>query len=107
MRPPGGLTTDMFNLPTISTFMSGQISFRESIFSTYARPYHCCYVSRKANKNYKFTHEEILAAFGDRVVDHENISGIFSAALGNYGYLIRSANLSEIIEMADYIQQME
>ena len=49
---------------------------------------------------------EILARFGQRVVHHEPISGVFSAALGDYGYLVRSPDLDEVIEMATYIQQV-
>jgi hypothetical protein len=71
----------------------------------YNRKYHCCYVGRKFNRSYFHTHEEILAHLGERLVFHERISGIFSAALGDYGYLIRSPELSEIYEMAEYIQK--
>jgi len=38
---------------------------------------------------------------------HEAISGIFSAALGNYGYLIRSPDFTEIERMAAFIQEKE
>ncbi|HLE14258.1 MAG TPA: ATP-grasp domain-containing protein [Anaerolineales bacterium] len=109
MRPPGGLTTDMFNYANdIDIYKEWANVITGNHFSkTYTRPFHCCYVSRKAYKVYAHSHDEILETFGERVVQHESISGIFSAALGNYGYLIRSADLDEIIEMAGFIQQVE
>jgi hypothetical protein len=56
------------------------------------------------NRPYRHSHEQVIAALGDKVVHHENVSGIFSAALGNYGYLVRSPEMEEIYKMADYIQ---
>jgi len=47
----------------------------------------------------------VLAEFGDHIVHHEQISGVFSAALGDYGYLIRSPDLDDILSMAQLIQQ--
>jgi hypothetical protein len=75
--------------------------------ANYTRPYHCCYISRKSSKRYTHTHDEIMAVFGDCILHHETISGIFSAALGDYGYLARSPNLDEIIAIADFIQKTE
>ncbi|NTW08630.1 MAG: hypothetical protein HGA28_03580 [Anaerolineaceae bacterium] len=41
---------------------------------------------------------------GEKLCHHESISGVFSAALGNYGYLVRSPDLDEIYDMVKYIQ---
>jgi hypothetical protein len=41
---------------------------------------------------------------GEKLCHHEPISGVFSAAMGNYGYLVRSPDLEEINEMVKYIQ---
>jgi hypothetical protein len=62
-------------------------------------------VSRKFNRTYAHSHEQVLEAFGDKVVHHEPISDIFSAALGNYGYLVRSPQLDEIYEMVGFIHR--
>jgi hypothetical protein len=42
---------------------------------------------------------------GAKLCHHEPISGVFSAALGNYGYLVRSPDLEEIKDMVNYIQE--
>lgn len=107
MRPPGGLTTDMFNYANdIDVYREwANILINNQFLASYTRPYHCCYVGRKQNKSYLHTHREILSAFPKQLVHHESISGVFSSALGNYGYLIRSPELDEIIAIAGFIQE--
>lgn len=107
MRPPGGMTTDMFNYANdIDIYREwAHIIVHNRFTAEYTRKYHCCYVGRKMNKLYLHSHEEILSTLGEHIVHHEQISGVFSAALGDYGYLIRSPELSEIHSMAEYIQK--
>jgi hypothetical protein len=107
LRPPGGLTTDMFNYANdIDIYREwANVLVKNQFVAEYTRPYHCGYIGRKSNKQYFHSHADILQQFGDRIAHHEAISGVFSTALGNYGYLVRSPELAEIIEMADYIQE--
>lgn len=107
MRPPGGLTTDMFNFANdIDIYKEwANVVVHNRFNATYSRPYHCCYVSRKFNKQYIHSHEEILEKFPQELCFHGDISGVFSAALGNYGYLVRSPDLEEIVSMAQFIQE--
>ena len=109
IRPPGGLTTDMFNYANeIDIYQEwANIIVHNRFSTTYHRPYHCCYISRKFTKKYLHSHAEILEKYGDQILHHDSISGIFSAALGNYGYLTRSTDLSEIVSIAEYIQATE
>jgi hypothetical protein len=106
MRPPGGLTTDMFNFANnINVYYEwANIVLHNKFSSAYARPFHCGYIGRKANRHYLHSHREILSHFGSKIVHSEEISGIFSAALGNFGYLARSPELDEIVEIANFIQ---
>ena len=109
IRPPGGLTTDMFNYANdINIYREwANVVVHNRFSAQYSRPYHCCYVGRKFNKRYVHSHEEVMAAFGRDIVHHEAISGIFSTALGNYGYLARSPELDRVLEVAAFIQEME
>ena len=109
VRPPGGLTTDMFNFANdINIYKEwANVVVHNRFTAQYSRPYHCCYIGRKVNKHYAHSHEEIMAAFGPDIVYHEEISGVFSAALGNYGYLARSPELDQILSIAAFIQKME
>ena len=108
MRPPGGLTTDMFNYANdIDVYREwAHVVVYNRFTAQYTRPYHCCYISRKSRKAYAHSHDEVLNNFNSLIVHHEPISGIFSAALGDYGYLVRSPNLNDIFEAAEYIQQL-
>ena len=107
MRPPGGLTTDMFNYANdIDIYHEwANVVVNNRFDSRFSWPYYCCYVGRKSTKPYAHSHKEILARFGQRIAHHEPISGIFSAALGDYGYLVRSPDLDEILAMTDFIRQ--
>jgi hypothetical protein len=109
MRPPGGLTTEMFNYANdIDVYREwANVIVSNRFAATFTRPYHCCYVGRKSNRRYAHSHEEVLAAFGGgRVCHHEPISGVFAAALGDHGYLVRSPELDEVFETVRYIQRL-
>lgn len=107
IRPPGGMTTDMFNYACdIDIYKEwANVIVHDKFTTDYTRKYHCCYIGRKFNRSYRHTNEEIAKKFGDRIVHHASISGIFSAALGDYGYLVRSPELAEIHGIAEYIHQ--
>jgi hypothetical protein len=107
MRPPGGMTTDMFNYACdVDIYKEwANIIVHDKFTTDYTRKYHCSYIGRKFNRSYAHTNEEITAAFGDMIMHQEEISGIFSAALGDYGYLVRSPDLVEIHTIAQYIHQ--
>jgi predicted transcriptional regulator len=74
-------------------------------YPDYSHKYFCCYASRKSNRSYVHSEQEILSAYGDKICDHESISGVFSVALGNYGYIIRSPDLEEAVAVARFIQE--
>ena len=108
MRPPGGLTTDMFNYACdidVYNAWASIIAGKGFPYPDYTRKYYCCYASRKSNRAYAHSEQEILSAYGDKISHHEQISGVFSLALGNYGYLVRSPILDEVISIAKFIQE--
>ncbi len=69
----------------------------------YSRKYHCCYVGRKYNKNYLHSHEEVMDAFSPLVIQHEPMPGIFSLAMGDYAYILRTPDYNEMLAAADFI----
>ncbi len=107
MRPPGGLTMDMFNYANdIDLYREwANVVMHNRFSAAYTRPYHCAYIGRKNRKNYLRGHADILAARGHLIVHHEAISPVFSAAIGDYGYLARSADLEELTALARWIQE--
>ncbi|HEX2709594.1 MAG TPA: ATP-grasp domain-containing protein, partial [Candidatus Deferrimicrobium sp.] len=107
LRPPGGLTTEMFNYANdIDIYREwARVVAHNRFTAVGARPYHVGYVGRKRGKRYVHSHGEILAAFGGLIVHHEEIDSIFRAAIGDHGYLVRSKDLDEVRAAARYIQE--
>jgi len=107
MRPPGGFTMEMFNFANdIDLYHAwADIVMNGSTSLNYQRKYHCAYFGRKANKNYVHSHKEIVEKFGKFIMLSEPVSLIFSSAMGNYGYVVRSPKLEDILEMAKFIHE--
>jgi biotin carboxylase len=105
MRPPGGLTMDMFNYANdIDMYREwANVVMFNRFTSDYARPYHCSYVGRRLQNRYCHSHEEILGTVGHLIPHHERINSTFGVALGDYGYLVRSPDIEEIHTTARYI----
>lgn len=106
MRPPGGLSVDMFNYANdIDMYREwANIVVNNCFSSQYSRPYHCAYIGRKVNKRYQHNHDEIKKHYGHLVVHHEPINSVFSAAIGDFGYLARSEESEELLALGRYIQ---
>jgi len=107
MRPPGGLTTDMFNFANDIDVYRGwaELQVHGRFDQKATRPYHCGYVGRKDGKPYLRSHEEVLAHLGGKLVHQERIESVFRPAIGDQGYLVRSASEAEILEAARYIHE--
>ncbi len=105
IRPPGGLTTHMFNYghdidvyDWWASIVAGEPSKRP-----FERRYHCAYVGRKYNRAYVNSHEAIRERFGGRVVHSQPMNPIEFAVMGNYAYLVRSPDEQEVLEMTRFI----
>ena len=109
MRPPGGLTTDMFDYANdINIYREyANIVVNNRFEARFTRPYFCAYIGRRFSKNYLHSHNEILNRFPGKMIHHEQIAGVFSAALGDYGYLARSPELEEIKEITTWVLQKQ
>jgi len=97
IRPPGGLTVDMFNYANdIDIFNEYSNIVQGRPFSAdISRNYVCHYAGRKYGKNYSYSVDEILNRHGATIAHHQPIDSIFSAAIGNYGFIIRTATIEE------------
>lgn len=108
MRPPGGLTTDMFNYANdIDIYREwASVVVRNRFEARWSRPYHCGYVGRKSAKRYARSHAEVLAAAGGLIVHHTPVESIFRDAIGDYGYLVRSPDLDAVLSATRVIQEL-
>ena len=109
MRPPGGLTMDMFNYANdIDLYREwANVLVFGRFRSTYGRPYHCCFAGRRLYKRYAHSHAEVVEALGSRLVHHEPINSTFGVALGDHGYLFRTKDLDQVHELAGYILELD
>lgn len=109
MRPPGGMTTDMWNYANDIDIYNeyANVVVDNRFVAPVNRPYFCAYFSRRNGRVYCHSHEELLSVFSEQIVSHSPISGVFAAALGDYGYLARSPYLEELAEMADWIFEQQ
>jgi biotin carboxylase len=107
MRPPGGLTTDMFNFANdIDVYkMWAEILVRGHTDAQATRPYFCAYVGRKNSISYALSHDQVMQHFHGMIVNASQIDGVFSRAIGNYGYIIRHPELEAIVQTANEIHR--
>ena len=107
IRPPGGLTLNMFNYMFdfdcfklwSQMIVNGVSEKREK------RPYFSMYAGRKDHIPYALSHEEIIQQHKDLIVHHERLSSVFALAIGNYGYVMRHTELQPLIDAAENIQR--
>lgn len=97
VRPPGGLTVDMFNYANDIDIFSeyANIVLGRGFSAAVSRKYVCFYAGRKYGKHYRYSIDEILQRHGAAIIHHQPIDSIFSAAIGNYGIIIRTASIEE------------
>ena len=109
MRPPGGYTTDMFNYANdIDIYRTwAELVTHGRTALEYERPFHCCYASRKNRHRYRYTHEDIMDRYGKLILEVVQVPGVFSRALGDIGYIFRSPDKEEILEVVGTIQGLD
>ena len=107
-RPPGGLTTDMFNYANdIDVYKEwANVVVHGRFDARWERPYHVCYIGRKWSKRYAHSHEEVLQKYGPVILMHTPIDSIFRRAIGDYAYLVRSTEMKEILPVVEFIQKL-
>lgn len=103
MRPPGGLTLDMFNYANDIDLYEvwAEVAVHGTAALTYSRPYHCAYVGRKWRRPYRLDYDAVMKQYSALVVHHEPISPVLAPAIGDYGYLLRSPDLMLLQEAID------
>jgi biotin carboxylase len=99
MRPPGGLTTDMFNYANNFDIYAeyANMIVHNRFGAQVTRPYHCAYLGRKNHIHYALPHHEVLSEFSDMLVHHQPMEAVLRNALGDYGYILRSPHLKDIL----------
>ncbi len=103
-RPPGGAIVDMMNYSVdddLYRIYAAMIAGDRAVVSAHKK-YYCCYIGRK-HKHYAHSHDEILAAFGHCLVEHDLNPPIFQQAMGTERYIFRSPNEADMFDIEDYV----
>ncbi|HYI21590.1 MAG TPA: ATP-grasp domain-containing protein [Candidatus Limnocylindrales bacterium] len=106
MRPPGGLTVDMFNYANDFDFYRqwANMVVHGRFDAVIKRPYACVYVSRRDGVDYALTHDEVMHELSPSLVHQTRMDSVFAAAIGDHGYLLRGPELEPLFEAARRIQ---
>lgn len=106
MRPPGGLTVDMFNYANDIDFYRewANMIVHGRFEAKIERPYACLYASRRDGRHYAMPHEQVLRKFDGLLVHQARMDSVFSAAIGDQGYILRHPELERLIDAARQIQ---
>jgi hypothetical protein len=107
IRPPGGLTVDMWNYQgDLDMYREwGNLLVRGQIEARPARPYHVTWVGRKDRFQYALGTAQLRDRLGPLLVHHARVEDIFARAIGNEGFILRSPELEPLLEATAAIRQ--
>lgn len=107
-RPPGGYTVDLMNFSSdINVYQEwANIVATNNFNARVERKYFAAHIARKWGKNYRFSHEEILGRFADKIALFTEVPGVFAEVMGNFAYIVRSPEEKDIYEMIAFIQEI-
>lgn len=108
MRPPGGFTTDMIDYANdIDIYQEwANIVISNEFKESYSRKYHCCYIGRKSNKKYLYSHDQVMEKWDSLIVKKGEMPGVFAKVMNDYYYIVRSETLDVIKEVIEYIHKL-
>jgi hypothetical protein len=109
MRPPGGLTTDMWNYSNDFDIYEeyANLVTEDTFKAEVNHKYYCGYASRRYAKNYHYAIEDIFSEFGQNIMLHTSIEGVFAPALGDYGFIFRTEDYAKLEKIASWIMKLK
>jgi hypothetical protein len=109
MRPPGGLTMDMFNWAIDADLYQAWANMivGKPAGRPWSRKYHVGYAGRRHGRSYRHSYDDIRHAFGRQIIHHEQINSVFRTAIGDEGFVFRSPDLDELQAAMRYALERE
>ncbi|MGM0600438.1 MAG: ATP-grasp domain-containing protein [Candidatus Rifleibacteriota bacterium] len=105
MRPPGGLSTHMFNYACdvdVYDWWASIIADKDPR-RNFKRTYHCGFVGRKHDRPYELSHDELYQKWGEKIVHSQPMNPIEYTVMGHWGYLPRTKDEKEMRKIIDDI----
>jgi hypothetical protein len=108
MRQPGGLTVDMWDYGNDIDFYRAwaTVVVNGTVAVEPSRANVILWAGRKDDRVYRLSDTEVRRRFGDRVVLHERVPGVFAAAIGAEGWMLKGPELDELQAAAREIQAL-
>lgn len=106
MRPAGGYTPDMINFANsfdIYQLWADMIAYDEIRHTYNGDKYYCVYASRRDNKNYLHSRDEIINHYGNSIVMNERIPEVLSPAMGDEMYTAKVQTMKQLESFIDYV----
>ncbi len=109
LRPPGGVSTHMFNYACDidvydwwASIVNGADPVRE-----YERKYYCGFIGRKYDgRRYKYSHDYLVDKWGKYIVDSFPMNPLEYLVMGHWGYLIRAEKQDDILRITkDFVME--
>ena len=106
MRQPGGITVDMWNWANDIDFYQAwaEVVVHGTARVETTRPYYCLWAGRKTGKTYRMSPEAVTERYGRLLVHVERMDDVFSAAIGNLGFVLRGPDLPTLLAANAEIQ---
>ncbi len=111
MRPAGGYTPDMYNYANntdVYQIWADMITYdkiKNTSLNEDMEKNFCIYVSRRDNRNYRHTHDEIIEKYREAIVMEERMPDLYAAAMGNHMYTAKFKDRKEMDEFIKFIHE--
>lgn len=110
LRPPGGYTLDMMNYAANVDLYQvwAQLVTGEDLSRwRYELEYHVASASRRFGRRYRWEHDALVKELGDLLLGHGPVPPVFSAAMGDYYYLLRHPDRAPLDEAIVKVEQID
>jgi len=106
LRPPGGITVDLWNYAHRTDMYSNYANVITKIpVSPFKKALHnCVYAGRRNTIKYKYTHQEVVKKFGNKLELHTHMPEVFSGVMGNEAYVFVCETTDEMKMYIDFVE---
>ncbi len=98
---------DIFNFANDMNYYEeyAKVVAGKEVLTRHGNKHHCLYIGQKAKhaNHYQMSSAQVLSTYQSSLVFNGPIASIFSAAIGNYAYILKGANLDQLLRDAHQI----
>ena len=108
VRPPGAYTPDLMNYAhstDVYQIWADMVCFDKTDLKPGGPSYYCSYAARRDIYRYAHSHEDVLARYGDRIVQAVRMPDGLADDMGNFAYVARLDSQAEVDEYVAYVQE--